>query len=1306
MPLSVGDKLGPYEIVAPVGAGGMGEVYQARDPRLNRDVAIKVSAAQFSERFEREAQAIAALNHPNICQVYDVGPNYLVMEFIEGTPLKGALALDQALRYAVQICDALDAAHKKNITHRDLKPANILVTASGVKLLDFGLAKIVAVKVSDGSTQTIAVTEPGAIMGTAAYMSPEQTRGGEVDARSDIFSFGAVLYEMLSGVTAFSRSSSIETMAAILRDEPPALTLEKGTPADVSAVITRCLRKLPADRFQTISEVRRALETATIAKPTEPALRISLFGNLRITLAGSPVEAVNTNRLQSLIAYLILHGDMPQPRERLAFMLWPASSESQARTNLRQLLHHLKRALPAECNSLMTDHFTVRWRQDGPCSIDIVDFQASIAEAGAARTEKDRAREIKSLASAAQVYEDDLLPALYDDWLTPLREGYRRQISDALQRLALLFEEQSGYTEAIACAERLVALDALCESHHQLLIRLHAANHDRASALRAYHQCMRVLRRELGVEPGAATQELFDRILKEEPGASLSPAAKPVPQLQKQRALVGRTQEWHQLASAWQSAVEDGPRVAIISGEPGIGKTRLADELYQSCVRQGHAAARSRCYAGQGQVAYAPVAEWLRSDVVRAGWTNLAPQQLMELSRLVPEICDQPRHLAPLAESWQRLHFYESLGAAFGKIRKPALLFLDDMQWCDPDSFEWLNALLTSSAAAGVLLLGTVRAEETGREHPFTRFLAGLRQSGIVLEIPLEPLDAEETVELARLESAKPLESGNLGEIFRSTGGNPLFVVESVRAGLRSTKVHAVIAARLAQLTAASYELAGLASVVGRPFSFEVLEKATDWDERSVSQALEELWRRRIIESRGASEYDFTHDRLREVAFSELSLVRKRYWHRRMARALAEVYQDDIESWNGQIASHFEQTGMAEEAIERYMRAAAYARQRYADTEAADLLRRALALCRGFSESDRTLKQELDLMVTLGPTLLTTEGYSAAEVGQTYERALELSRRLDGRNIFAILSGVWVFHAVRGDLEKSRQFGLEFLRIAEREPTPGLMLAGNFVLGCSLFHLGQLEASLTHMTAAIRAHSGPSESVLALFAGPDIGVFCRSYLAHLAWHREDGNEADSHAAEAVSTASGMGHPFSQAIALDYAAMLHVFRGESSAALKRGREVVELCSRHGFAYYLAMANVLTGWAGAAEGDVTGGLVQLREGLAGMRRLGAELRLPFYFSLLAETLARGGLVGEALASLSTGFAFAAKNGEEWAVAELHRVQGDLLAAQGKHESARASFRLGLEAARRSGSLAFARKLSVLLDGTAPIASLERF
>jgi len=181
-------------------------------------------------------------------------------------------------------------------------------------------------------------------------------------------------------------------------------------------------------------------------------MRINLFGNLRISFAGRPVTALNTNRLHSLIAYLILHGDTPHPRERLAFMLWPASSESQARTNLRQLLHNLKRALPGECDLLATSHFAVRWRQDPPCTIDTVDFLSGHCRGASARAENDRAREIQSLTTAAQLYEDDLLPALYDDWLTPLREDYRRRISEMMHRLATLFEEQKEYTAAIPCA--------------------------------------------------------------------------------------------------------------------------------------------------------------------------------------------------------------------------------------------------------------------------------------------------------------------------------------------------------------------------------------------------------------------------------------------------------------------------------------------------------------------------------------------------------------------------------------------------------------------------------------------------------------------------------------------------------------------------------------------------------------------------------------------------------------------------------------------------------------------------------------
>jgi len=236
----------------------MGEVYKARDTRLDRIVAIKISNAKFSERFEREARAVAALNHPNICTLHDVGPNYIVMEYIEGTPLKGPLPLKEAVEYAGQILEALDAAHKKGITHRDLKPANILVTKQGIKLLDFGLAKQSAPLSETDATLTAALTSKGQILGTLQYMSPEQLQGKESDARSDLFSFGCVLYEMLTGKRAFEGRSSASVIAAILEREPA--PLEEAPP--LARVVRRSLAKDPDQRFQTARDLKAALTWA------------------------------------------------------------------------------------------------------------------------------------------------------------------------------------------------------------------------------------------------------------------------------------------------------------------------------------------------------------------------------------------------------------------------------------------------------------------------------------------------------------------------------------------------------------------------------------------------------------------------------------------------------------------------------------------------------------------------------------------------------------------------------------------------------------------------------------------------------------------------------------------------------------------------------------------------------------------------------------------------------------------------------------------------------------------------------------
>jgi Tol biopolymer transport system component/predicted Ser/Thr protein kinase len=260
MSLTAGTRLGPYEILAPIGGGGQGEVYKARDARLNRTVALKVAKEQFSERFHREAEAVAALNHPHICTLHDVGPDYLVMEYVEGQPLKGPLPVEKAVEYARQILDALDAAHRMGIVHRDLKPANILVTKNGVKLLDFGLAKAERAKAISASEETVTqtITQEGTILGTLQYMAPEQLQGKGADARSDLFSFGCVLYEMLTGKRAFEGESAPSVIAAVLEREPA--PLEVSPPLE--RVVKSCLAKDPEQRFQTARDVKRALEWA------------------------------------------------------------------------------------------------------------------------------------------------------------------------------------------------------------------------------------------------------------------------------------------------------------------------------------------------------------------------------------------------------------------------------------------------------------------------------------------------------------------------------------------------------------------------------------------------------------------------------------------------------------------------------------------------------------------------------------------------------------------------------------------------------------------------------------------------------------------------------------------------------------------------------------------------------------------------------------------------------------------------------------------------------------------------------------
>jgi serine/threonine protein kinase/Tol biopolymer transport system component len=412
MAIATGTRLGPYEILAAVGAGGMGEVYRARDSRLDRIVAIKVlpahSAGQdgLRERFEREARAISSLNHPHICVLHDVGhqegTDYLVMELVEGETLaarltKGPLPLDKVLRYAIEIADALDKAHRKGINHRDLKPGNIMLAKSGVKLLDFGLAKMNRQtssidSLSGTTTAEGPITAQGVILGTLQYMAPEQVEGKEVDARADIFSFGAVVYEMATGKRAFDGQSQASVIAAILeRDPPPISSLQPLTPPALDRVVKICLEKDPDDRWQTASDLTRELKwisasgsQAALSAPsiTNPAAKPATqwlawaFGALCLVMAGSIwfsfhrkapelpqvfrfVVRLPDNVLFTRSAQLVLSPD----GRRVAF---PAvGSNSRASLWIQDLDAEEAREIPDAISLLTADPVPLFWSADG-----------------------------------------------------------------------------------------------------------------------------------------------------------------------------------------------------------------------------------------------------------------------------------------------------------------------------------------------------------------------------------------------------------------------------------------------------------------------------------------------------------------------------------------------------------------------------------------------------------------------------------------------------------------------------------------------------------------------------------------------------------------------------------------------------------------------------------------------------------------------------------------------------------------------------------------------------------------------------
>lgn len=731
-----------------------------------------------------------------------------------------------------------------------------------------------------------------------------------------------------------------------------------------------------------------------------PELRIQLLGDFRLSDGDQLLTTVNTARLQALLAYLVLHRDSPQSRKHLAFLFWPDTTEAQALTNLRNLLHKLRQALPDPDRFFAADVHDVYWRADAPCALDVTEFDLLAQSTTRAELEQ-----------AANLYRGNLLPGCYDDWIVPERDRRQRMAAVVLERLIETLEAARDYQAAIGYGLRLRQLDPCNEEAHRTLMRLHAANQDRAGVLRAWHTCVKTLQDEVGADPSPETRALYELLLKSAAAPLLAVGA-----AQSQPGFVGRQREWQMLQAAWRAAGDGKPGCVIISGEAGIGKTRLAEELLSWAGRQGATVAAARCYAAEGALAYAPIVTWLRSPVLRPRLLTLEPIWAVEVARLLPELLVGRPDLArpgPAAEASQRQRLFEALARAILRCEEPPqradplMLLIDDLQWCDRDALEWLHYLLRFESRAQLLIVGTVRAEEAADNPALEVLLAALRRDDQLTEIPLAPLSVEEATSLAVHMSERGLTPEQLARLYRESEGNPLFLVETLRSGLAAQtgegqnvqpgltgtslplppRVHGVLHARLAQLSAAARQLAGSAAAIGREFTLPVLARVCDQDENGLVHSLDELWQRRIVHDaagRGSEAYDFTHGKLREVAYNSLSAARRRLLHRRIAEAMEGIYQSQLDTVSGQIATHYEAARLFDQAVLSYQRAAEAARHVYANADATRFYRRGLALLAGPASPSPALSAEL--YQQLGDTLHWTTQYDEARAA--YQQAI------------------------------------------------------------------------------------------------------------------------------------------------------------------------------------------------------------------------------------------------------------------------------------------------------------------------------
>jgi serine/threonine protein kinase/tetratricopeptide (TPR) repeat protein len=1319
---------GRYEVRKRLGEGGFGAVYLGHDTQLERAVAIKVfrggatgAPPAEAERLLREARRLARLRHPGIVAVHDVGTQdgqiFVVSEYLAGQDLAHWLqcttpSWQQAVKIVIAVADALAYAHSQLMVHRDVKPANVILTSAGDPVLvDFGLA------LDDASAGG---GELGIVSGTPAYMAPEQVTGvaHRIDGRTDIYSLGVILYEMLCGCIPFRAEQYPELLRQIRDDEPqPLRQIAREIPPELERICLKALAKKAQDRYTTALDFAEDLRRVAQSIPesgTAVSFRQSQAGTTGpsqrdlsqrdVSQRGTSMRSSSLRRVRDAerrqVTVLLCSSDLFESDAYLDNL----DAEDQA--NVLQMFQQV-------CEQAAREFEGTVVQSNEQCFLACFGYPVAYEDA-ARRAAKTGLR---------------LLDPLKD-----LGEKLRRQHRLELNPFVALHTGQA----VVETKDQTVSLVGEARNVTLRLKNLAlpgqlVCTEDTHRLFRGRFQCASLGRQNL--KGAAHSVELF-RVEGIATRASLIDFPSPT----ELSPLTGRDHEMSLLEDRWEQAREGMGQIVLLLGEPGLGKSRLVDTLKEH-VQEGATEVAAdppviewRCSSYFQNTGLYPAINFFeraldfrREDSPAARFDRLLQrleQDDMARPEVVPlwasllslPITDRfpPLSLSPARqreETFRALIEWLQNCAA----RRPILFIVEDLHWVDASTVEFLGQLIAEAMHDPILTVLTSRPEF---KPPWP---AVAHQTNL----PLNRLTRRQAGELMRKRSGGALSETIIEQVYDRTGGVPLFVEEFTKmvqesraasgTGVGDAPVLAAheIPATLQDLMNArldrmesEQEVAQLAATLGREFSYELLSAVVPLDAANLQAELDKLVRAEILFQKGRPPrcaYAFKHALLEDALYNSLVKGKRQEFHRRAAEALEGSFPQTAESLPELLAHHFTEAGLTQKAVDYWLQAGMRSKERSADVEAMGQLTKGLELLNTLEETPARDGTELKFLTTLGTARIAAQGYAAPEVGPTLQRARDLCRQLgNSQQQFGIMLGLWEWRLVRGELLLAADLAADGWALAERLGDPGMLMEALFMQGTTQFYRGRFaEARACYENAIATYDDRERTKFWTAYSGHNAGVTNRNYLALALWHLGYPDEALEMDRQARELARTIGHAFSLGHALDFTAFLYNYCRLGIEVEKTADEERTIGTEQSFQLWRALGRIHKGAGLLLQGRCADALPTLLAGYRDFRATGAEVRTPSYLAILGEAYTQSARFEDARKVLDEGLTVAAKNDDRCHQAELYRLQGELVLAQSPEQvgpeqvdAAEQCFGKAIETARGQQSRAWELRATISL------------